>query len=960
MNRRPSSLPALALALLATGALTPFAAPALAEAPVAAASTATVPPIPYTLRTLKNGLQVYAVRDTATSNVAVQVWYGVGSVDDPQGRSGFAHLFEHMMFKASRDMPSEYLDRLTEDVGGNNNASTWDDLTNYYEVIPANHVERLLWAEAERMSALKVDEASFKSERDVVKEELRQSYLANPYGRLNLILGEASYTSHPYRRSTIGSIADLDAATIEDVRAFHDTYYRPANAALIVVGNFDQAKLDATIDRYFGEIQNPEATLPRVTAVEPPRTGPKVVLGYGPNVPLPAVAMTFQGPAAASADAAPLRVLDAILSAGEASRLNHDLVYERQIAQSVGSDAPRNRAPGLFMLQIVMAGGKTVEEGSAALLDEVKRVREAQVSAPELARAKNQLLAHALGERETIQGRAFELGMAIRIEGDAARANSDIAALQAVSAADVQRVAVTYLDPERRVEVRYADESARPRTDTKARDAALAPSLSVAVADRPASISAPLPPADLPTAAPAPSASPKSTAPVIAEKTLPNGLRVIVARTGDLPLVTAALAVPVGGAADPANAPGLASMMTGLLPQGTTSRSATQIAEAVEAAGGSLDPATGFDSASVSLTVLADQLGVTLPILADVAEHPAFAGEEIERRRHQALDDLTVSLKSPRGLVGQVAPGAAFGSTGYGHPLGGTVTSIKGFTRAALTQSYGQTFAPKGAVLVMTGGIAPQTGFALAEQAFGGWTGGGAKRGLAKADVAKAHPLKVIAIDLPGSGQAAVTVISATNPRSDPDHYAAVVANDVLGGGFSARLNEEIRIKRGLSYGAGSRLDARRDAGLFTASAQTKNESAAQVADLLLDEVKGLAERPLAASELEPRKAYLVGSHGRAVEQSAGLASEIGSHAILGVPLSDIASHDASIQAVTAQAARAAAPSLTRGGTTLIVAGDARLFLAGLKAKFPALTVIPAASLGAPVGEKAPSGKTKP
>ena len=221
------------VALLLGAALSPVATVAQTSAPAAA-----VKPIAFTERTLANGLRVFALRDTKTSNVAIQVWYDVGSKDDPQGRSGFAHMFEHLMFKATRNLVSEQMDRLTEDVGGYNNASTNDDYTKYYEVIPANHLQRLLFAEADRMASLVVEPKSFASERDVVKEELRQSTLARPYGKLfSTYLSAAAYTTHPYARSTIGSIENLEAASIEDVRGFHATYYRPDNAILVVAGN---------------------------------------------------------------------------------------------------------------------------------------------------------------------------------------------------------------------------------------------------------------------------------------------------------------------------------------------------------------------------------------------------------------------------------------------------------------------------------------------------------------------------------------------------------------------------------------------------------------------------------------------------------------------------------------------------------------------------------------------------
>ena len=360
-----------ALAVILSLAL---ATPALAAPPsTAPAADSKVPPIAFRQRTLPNGLQVLTSVDRTTPNVTVQVWYHVGSKDDPQGRSGFAHLFEHMMFKATKDLPAESFDRLTEDVGGLNNASTYDDFTNYYEVVPANHLQRLIWAEAERMGSLVVDEANFKSERDVVKEELRQRVLAAPYGRLfTLYVPQATYRTHPYHRPGIGSIEELDAATIDDVRAFHAAYYRPDNAALIVVGNFDEAELDAWIDKYLAPLTNPAQPVARVHAVEPPRSGPGVYDGYGPNVPLPAVAITWLGPQASHPDAPALKVLDAILSAGKSSRLYDRLVYDQQISAQIFSNADLPAQPGNFMVGAVMASGHSIADGEAALLAEVR------------------------------------------------------------------------------------------------------------------------------------------------------------------------------------------------------------------------------------------------------------------------------------------------------------------------------------------------------------------------------------------------------------------------------------------------------------------------------------------------------------------------------------------------------------------------------------------------------------
>ncbi len=261
------------------------------------AGSLSIPKLEPQARVLANGLRVYALPDPDTASVSVAVWYDVGSKNDPAGRSGFAHLFEHLMFKATANMPSETFDRLTEDVGGFNNASTADDYTDYFETVPANHLQRVLWAEAERMGSLVVDEGTFTSERQVVQEELRQRILAAPYGKLfGLYLSQANFDIHPYGRPGIGSIEDLDAATIDDVRAFHAAYYRPDNAVLVVSGNFDAKQLDAWVDQYFAPLATPKRPIPRVMAIEPARTQPKSLTVYEPNVPLPAVVISWPAP----------------------------------------------------------------------------------------------------------------------------------------------------------------------------------------------------------------------------------------------------------------------------------------------------------------------------------------------------------------------------------------------------------------------------------------------------------------------------------------------------------------------------------------------------------------------------------------------------------------------------------------------------------------------------------------
>jgi len=425
---------------------------------------ARMPQLKFTDRTLPNGLRVLSAPDRSSPTVAIQVWYHVGSKDDPDKRSGFAHLFEHIMFKSTKNMKSEMMDRLTEDVGGFNNAFTADDMTVYFEVVPSNYLETLLWAEADRLSGLNVDDANFKSERDVVKEEYRQAVLAPPYGLFQYYLQQRSFTAHPYMRPGIGSIEDLDAALLKDVQEFHTTYYRPDNATLVVVGDFDQKQLDGWVDKYFAPIAKPNRPLPRVSVKEPGRKAEARFTEYGRN-DLPAVGVTYLAPRKADPDAPAVYVADAILSAGESSRLYNALVYQQQLAAEVNSNFETREDVSLFVLTAVLSEGKKAEDAEKSLLEEIKKLQDAPVSAAELEKAKNQMITDQLRQRETSNGKALALGEAALLLGDPGSVNTDLPRLQAVTAADVQRVMKKYFTDANRVVLYYLPEASKAKKE---------------------------------------------------------------------------------------------------------------------------------------------------------------------------------------------------------------------------------------------------------------------------------------------------------------------------------------------------------------------------------------------------------------------------------------------------------------------------------------------------------------
>src|SRR6266850_477944 len=362
-------------------------------------------------------------------------------------------------------------------------------------------------------------------------------------------------------------------------------------------------------------------------------------------------------------------------------------------------------------------------------------------------------------------------------------------------------------------------------------------------------------------ATPPPPAPPRSVQfPRPVEKTLPNGLRVIVIERARTPLVTAQLVIRNGGEVDPPELAGLGNMLADLITKGTEKRSATQIAEAVEALGGSLYSSARWDSTRVGVDVMSSKIGPAVDILADVVRRPTFKDEEIERLRQQTVDDLTVQLGEPGSIARYVAARVVFGDAPYGQPLTGTLESIPRIKRDDFLKYHSRWYRPDNAFLIFGGDIKPANAFALAQRYFGDWkTPAEPLPSLPLAKPATTAEPRVVVVDKADAGQAAVLVARTGITRADPDYFRGVVANSVLTG-YSGRLNQEIRIKRGLSYGASSQLDTRRNIGPFVASAQTKNQSAAQVAELLLAEVNRLATGPVPDIELNPRKAVVVGN----------------------------------------------------------------------------------------------------
>ncbi len=415
------------------------------------ATAATRPPkFNYTMTTLPNGLKVVFLEDHSTPIVHAEIWYHVGSKNEKPGRTGFAHLFEHMMFKGSKNVEPEGHPSYISSIGGQSNAYTTEDATVFWQTTPAQYLPLVLWLEADRMASLRISDDVFKNEREVVKEERRMRIDNQPYGRLNELIYDQAFTVHPYKHPTIGSMRDLEAASVEDVRDFFHTYYVPSNATVVIVGDFDTREAGALVERYLGRVPKSDRPVPRDIPREPPQTKERRVT-LEENWPLPAVVVahhiTFDG----DPDSYPLHIASKVLSDGQSSRIYRKLVYEKQLALAAFGGGNIIEDPNLFYAVAIVQPGHTTEETIDALIAELDRLRNEPINAAELQQAKNQFARDYIFGRESNKDKASQLGHAVVIHNDIKTADGEFDIFMNITQADVQRVARKYFTPENRL-----------------------------------------------------------------------------------------------------------------------------------------------------------------------------------------------------------------------------------------------------------------------------------------------------------------------------------------------------------------------------------------------------------------------------------------------------------------------------------------------------------------------------
>jgi zinc protease len=859
--------------------------------------------IDYEKFTLPNGLDVILSEDHRLPLVAVNLWYHVGPANEEPGRTGFAHLFEHMMFQGSKHVPGDLHFKTVEAAGGTDlNGTTDFDRTNYFETMPADRLETALWLESDRMGYLldDLDQGKLSNQQDVVRNERRQSVENQPYGIVEEELYHQLFPNgHPYYASVIGSHADIQAAKLEDVKGFFKQFYAPNNASLVIVGDINKAATRSLVEKYFGSLKR-GADVPKRDLQTPPITAERRAV-VKDQIELPRVYMAWltspiYKPGDADAD-----IASGVLGGGKSSRLYKTLVYEKQIAQDVSAQQQSLTYGSVFTIQVTARPGHTPEELEKAIDEELKKLRESGPDAAEVDRARNVIETRIVEGLERFGG--FE-GVANRLNTynhflrNPGYLGDDLQRYRDVTPASVKTFAQQQLAPTARVVVHavQGQKNLGPSVATpKAPKVAAGTGAEAINADEAWRKDAPKPGQATPIQLPTPTSF-----------QLANGLTIFLNARPGLPVVSANLVVKTGSGANPPGKPGLANFTASMLDQGTTSRSALQIADQVAQLGASLRTTSTMDSTQTRGTSLRRNFDGLLELIADVNRHPAFPAQEIERQRASRIGSLAQQREAPNAVANAAMFAALYGPA---HPYGfvelGTEASNKAMARDDLQAFWSQNFVANNAALIVSGQITEAELRPLVEKAFGDWARG-TPSSPALAEPATT-PARLVVVDKPGSPQTELRVVAIGAPRSTPDYEAVRVMNEELGGLFSSRINLNLREQHGYTYGAGSQFVFRRAAGPFIVYSGVRTDVTAPAVSEIYKEVRRMRDTPMKDDELAMAKDSLVRSMPSDFQTSDDVTATTASIYVYDLGLDYFSKYRSRLTAVTAEQAKAAA-----------------------------------------------------
>jgi zinc protease len=789
-----------------------------AEAPLAP------PDIPFTKTVLGNGLTLIVNEDHKAPVVAIDLWYHVGAKNEPPGRTGFAHLFEHLMFGATGGNQRAWFERL-EDVGATDiNGTTNNDRTNFFETVPTSALDLALAMEAQRMGHLldQLDDSLLNTQRGVVENEKRQSE-NRPYALSNELTAKTVWPSeHPYAHTVIGDMADLEAAKLSDVKEWFTKYYGPSNAVIVLAGDISPEAARRKVETYFAAIP-PGPPVVRQKQWVARRRGEQRAEAQD-RVAAVRVSISWNTPPQGSADNDSLDVLTSVLSQGKDSRLYRRLVYQDQTATEVEAYVDAREIGGLTTIRALVKPGADAHKVEAAMHEELARLLRDGPTAAELQRITNAHAAQIIRQLEEVGGFSGKADLLARSETLFGRPGAwrDSFIRQAHATPAVVSAAGR----------RWLSDG----------------SFTLVIAPFPTLAAAPAAgAAELPT--PGPTIAPSF--PKVERATLSNGLKLIFAERHSAPTVDVAIITDAGDAADPADRPGLSRLTFTTLMDGPADLDALAFEDRQMVLGATLDGRSNWDTATVSMRALSARLDPSLDLLADLVLHPGFRPADVSREKELALAQIRQSRQSPRGILNRLVPTLAFGSA---HPYGhlATEASTQALTREAMIEFYRRWSQPASTTIIVVGdttlaAIAPKL-----EARFGTWKNAGNAAHKSVPSPAPAPAQTVYLVDRPGAQQSLIAALGLTPPKSGPDHFASEAMNSVLGGSFTSRLNLNLRENKHWSYGAWSVLADARTAGFFEAASPVQTDKTAESFAEIRRELSEISSnRPPSSDELK-------------------------------------------------------------------------------------------------------------
>ena len=858
--------------------------------------------IPYQKHVLPNGLTLLIHEDHKAPIVAVNVWYHVGSKDERPGRTGFAHLFEHLMFNGSEHYNDDFF-RAMEPIGATKmNGTTWYDRTNYYENVPTSALDMTLWMESDRMGHLTgaIDQKKLDEQRGVVQNEKRQGE-SQPYGKVDEIIAANTYPAgHPYSWTTIGSMEDLNAASVDDVKDWFKTYYGAANATLVIAGDVNPADVLKKVTLYFGDIAPGPVVKHQKAWIAKMSGEHRAVLED--RVPLARIYKTWNVPGITTRDFTLLDIASDVLTGGKNSRLYKRLVYDDQIATDVSASMGPFEIGSQFQITATAKPGIELSRIEAAINEELAKFLKNGPTAEELSRIKTSNYASLVRGVERIDGsggKSYILAQGQVYADDADHYKRVQKWIREASAADVRSTAQQWLsDGVFALEVHPFPEYSTAKTG----------------ADR--------------SKMPVPGTAPELKLPPLTRDTLSNGLKIVLAERHNVPVVQMNLIVDAGYAADSLAKPGTAKLALGMIDEGTKSLDSLQISKRSQELGASIGSGSTLDTSYIMLNALNAKLPESLDLFTDILLNPTFPDSELARIKPQIQAAIQQERSQPYGIASRIYPKLIYGEGhAYANPLSGngTEASVASLTRDELQAFYKRWVRPDNATLLIVGDTTMAQIKPMLEQRWAGWKAPAEAKPVKNLATATlpAKP-RVFLINRTGSEQSLILAAEVAPPRSDPDHLAMLTVNTALGDNFVSRMNMNLREDKHWAYGAFTKLTNAKGQRPFFVYAPVQTDKTAESMQEALKELRNLlGPKPLTADEIKFAKDSIVLSLPGENETAGEVAGSYNNILVYGLPDSYYNDLVGKVNDLTPAALSSAATKLIHPDSlTWIVVGD--------------------------------------